>query len=91
MERANQPTSIILVSKLPKGKLAQLKKYIKTSGFTIKDTQEVKMREGEEKQSSVYDPSIMIELESPEEAVNAVGKLHNTMPANIGEKKGSRG
>jgi RNA recognition motif-containing protein len=91
MKRASKPTSVILVSKLPKGKLAQLKKYIKTSGYTVKDTQEMKMREGEENSSSEYHPAIMIELESPEEAVNAVGKLHNTMPANIGEKKGSRG
>ena len=51
----------------------------------------MKIREGEEKPDSEYHPSIIIELESPEEAVNAVGKLHNTMPANIGEKKGSRG
>ena len=51
IKRASKPTSVILVSKLPKGKLAQLKKYIKTSGYTVKDTQEMKMREGEENSS----------------------------------------
>ena len=91
MKRASKPTSIISVSRLPKGKLTELKKYITKSGCTIKEVKEMKLREGGDKPSSDFGTPVMIELGSAEEAVRAVGKLHNTMPSNMGEKKGTRG
>ena len=91
MKRASKPTSVISVSKLPKGKLTELKKYITKSGCTIKEVQEMKVREGGDKPNSNFGTPVMIKLGFPEDAVNAVGKLHNTMPSSIGEKQGGRG
>merc|ERR1719211_314030 len=93
MKRASKPTAIILVSKIPAGKLPQLKKYITKSGFTIKGVEETKVIEGREgkKLGPEYCQPVMIELASPEEAVQAIGKLHNTMPSTIGEMNGNRG
>jgi len=93
MKRASRPTAIVLVSKIPKGKLPELKKYITKSGFAVKGVEETKVHEDRKgkKPGQDYCTPVMIELASPEEALKAIGKLHNTMPSNIGEMNGNRG
>lgn len=97
MKRLSHPTPHLLVSNIPEGKISQLKNYIMESGYTVKEIEEGKPRKEKEieegkirKQEDSKPRSntfAVVELASTEEAVSAVGKLHNTMPSNIGEKK----
>jgi RNA recognition motif-containing protein len=86
MKRASHPTPLILVSNVPEGKVSELKDYIIESGYTVKGIEEGKPRKEEDKKPTSNKTFVIVELASTEEAVSAVGKLHNTMPSNIGEK-----
>jgi RNA recognition motif-containing protein len=69
----------VIVSNLPEGKMAQLKKYIVESGFTVKSIEGSKRSDEEGKPSSGYTMAI-VELADVEEAIAAVATLHNTWP-----------
>ena len=55
------------------------------SGYTVKSIEEGEPRKKEEKKSTSGVLAV-VELATAEEAISAVGKLHNTMPSSIGEK-----
>jgi len=85
MKRLRKLSPMILVSNLPDGKLDDLNKYIIEAGYTVKSIEEGSRRTGD-KPSTGYTMA-RVELASIEEAISAVGKLHNTWPNNFGAKK----
>jgi hypothetical protein len=99
MKRLSEPTTIILVSNIPEGKAVNdVKKYITEAGHTIKEFEEGKPREPKDEKEAAAEKAAprkfkmaFVQVASPEEAVSAVGKLHNTKPAKWGEIEGYRG
>jgi len=91
MSRLSEPTAVLNISNVPEGKLSELKDYIAESGYTVKKIEEGKSRQKEGEPSKQKKAFAFVELDSAEEAISAVGKLHNTMPSNIGEKFRNRG
>jgi hypothetical protein len=87
MKRLSDPTAILCISSVPEGKMSELKDYIVESGYTVKNLEEGKTKKVDEGESSKKKQAFaFVELGSTEEAIGAVGKLHNTMPSSIGEK-----
>lgn len=88
MSRLSDPTAVLCVSNVPQGKLSELKDYIVESGFTVE-----KFNEGKSKKQDEGEPSkkrsefAFVEFASAEEAISAVGKLHNTLPKSMGERR----
>lgn len=87
MSRLSDPTAVLCISSVPEGKMSELKDYLVESGYTIKNFQEGKSRQNEGEPSKKKQGFAFAEFASTEEAINAVGKLHNTMPSSIGERK----
>jgi hypothetical protein len=86
MKRLSHPTPHLLVSNVPQGKISELKNYMIESGYTVKSIEEGEPRKKDEKKSTSGIFAV-VELATAEEAISAVGKLHNTMPSSIGKKK----
>lgn len=87
MSRLSDPTAVLVVSGIPEGKMSELKDYIVESGYTVKKMEEGKSRQNEGEPSKKKQAFAFVEFASTEEAISAVGKLHNTMPSSIGERK----
>jgi len=91
MKRLSHPTPLVLVSNVPAGKVSAVKNYIIESGYTVVGIEEGEPRKDEDKKPVSDNTFVVVELASTEEALSAVGKLHNTMPSNIGERKTYQG
>merc|ERR1719479_794455 len=91
MKRLSHPTPLVMVSNVPAGKVSAVKNYIIESGYTVKGIEEGEPRKDEDKKPVSDNTFVIVELASTEEALSAVGKLHNTMPSSIGEKKTFQG
>jgi len=76
MRRLSRPTSKVMVSNIPEDKLSEVKEYFIESGFTVDEVQEGKKKEkeGGADRKSTY---AIVSFSSSEEAIEAVGKLHN--------------
>merc|ERR1712059_117106 len=90
LKRLSALTSELMVSNIPDGKMNDVKKYITEKGFTVKGIEEV-VRQWDkdvEKPKTGF-MTAKVELASIEEAINAMGSLHNTWPTirNFGAKK----
>jgi len=88
MSRLRNLSSKILVAHLPEGKSDQLKKYLIESGYTVRSMEASGSNRpaSEDKPSTGYTSSL-VELDSIEEAISAVGSLHNTWPKKFGTMK----
>jgi len=76
-----RPSAELFVSRFESGKVDNLKKVFEDSGYTVKDVKGV----GQKGDMAI------VTLGSIEEGIKALCKLHNTMPEELGEKKGKRG
>jgi len=76
MRRLSRPTSKVMVSNIPEDKLSEVKEYFIESGFTVDDFQEGKKKETEGGADRKFTYAI-VSFSSSEEAIEAVGKLHN--------------
>lgn len=77
----HRPAAELFVSRFESGKSENVKKYFEQSGYTVKEVKEI----GQKGDMAI------VTLGSVEEGVKALAKLHNTMPEELGEKKGRRG
>jgi len=84
MRRLSAPTAVLIVSRIPTGKVEDVKEYIIESGFKVKGVKEGKSKEGADKTMAFF------EFVSPDEAIQALGKLHDTMASNIGQKENTK-
>jgi RNA recognition motif-containing protein len=92
MARLSEPTAVLCISNVPEGKISELKDYLVESGYTVKKIEEGKTRPPKEGEPSKQKKAFaFVEFDSAEEAISAVGKLHNTMPSNVGEKFRNKG
>jgi len=91
LSRMRQLTPKLLIVNIPDGKIDDVKKYIVQRGFTIKEFEELQRRTDDTKgeKASTGFTVAKVELASTEEAINAVGTLHDTWPTirNFGSKK----
>jgi RNA recognition motif-containing protein len=93
LARLSYPTSVLMVANIPEDKMAEVKAYIIESGFTIEEFKEGKKKaandEENNKEGSARKRSqfAFVEFSSAEEAISALGRLHNTMPDSIGGGK----
>jgi RNA recognition motif-containing protein len=89
LKRLRTLTPKLMVSNIPEGKMNDVKKYIVENGFIVKGIEEA-LRESDngEKPKTGF-MAALVELESIEEAIRAMGKLHRTWPTirNFGSKK----
>jgi hypothetical protein len=76
-----RPSAELFVSRFEAEKSDSLKTYFEKSGYTVKDVKTV----GQKGDMAI------VSLDSVEEGIKALAKLHNTMPEELGEKKGKRG
>lgn len=76
-----RPSAELFVSRFETGKVENLRKYFEDSGYTVKDVKGV----GQKGDMAI------VTLDSVEQGIKALAKLHNTMPEELGEKKGRRG
>jgi len=90
LSRMRQLTPKILVANIPDGKIDDVKKYMVQRGFTVKEIEESTRPTDETKETtSTGFTAAKVELASTEEAISAVGTLHDTWPTirNFGSKK----
>merc|ERR1712059_115075 len=90
LSRMRQLTPKILVANIPDGKIDDVKKYMVQRGFTVKEIEESTRPTDETKEkTSTGFTAAKVELASTEEAISAVGILHDTWPTirNFGSKK----
>jgi len=85
MRRLSRPTSKVMVSNIPEDKLSEVKEYFIESGFTVDDFQEGKKKEIEGRADRKFTYAI-VSFSSSEEAIEAVGKLHNDTKFHQGRK-----
>lgn len=86
MSRLRSLSNKLMVANLPEGKSDQLKKYLIESGFTVKSMEGSNRPASDDKPSNGYTMAL-VELESIEEVISAVGTLHNTWPKKFGAMK----
>jgi len=89
LKRLRTLTPKLLISNVPDGKINDVKKYIVEKGYTVKGIEEaVRQTENAEKPKTGF-TTALVELSSTEEAIFAMGRLHNTWPTirNFGSKK----
>jgi len=90
LSRVGRPSSRLMVTNIPEDKMAEVKAYIIESGFTVEDFQEGKKKAANDEESKKDGPTrkrthfAFVEFPSTEEAISALGRLHNTMPDSVG-------
>merc|ERR1712061_24495 len=84
--RLRNISNSVIVSNLPEGKSDQLKKFIIESGYTVKSMEGSQRPIDESKPKSGYTMAL-VELDSVEEAIDAVASLHNSWPKKFGTMK----
>jgi len=89
LSRLRNLSSSVLVSNLPEGKSDQLKKIIIEAGYTVKSMEGSQRPIDESKPKSGYTMAL-VELDSVEEAIDAVASLHNSWPKKFGAMKKDR-
>jgi len=90
MARLKKITPKIIVSNLPEGKSSDLQKFIIEAGYTVKSIEEGNPRSEDGKKAKTGYTMAVVELASVEEAIDTVGKLHNSWPKKFGTKKNDR-